>query len=86
LDRINESGGHICKGLISCTKSRQIFDYYRILEAKVENDVEIRPQFVNRMMTSLFADGLYLWWTQQSGDIDTVNFAHPYAVNNGSVE
>ena len=85
LDRINESGGHICKGLISCTKSRQIFDYYRILEAKVENDVEIRPQFVNRMMTSLFADGLYLWWTQQSGDIDTVNFAHPYAVINGSV-
>lgn len=86
LDRINESGGHICKGLISCTKSRQIFDYYRILEAKVENDVESRPQFVNRMMASLFADGLYLWWTQQSGDIDTVNFAHPYAVTNGSVE
>ena len=86
LDRINESGGHICKGLVSCTKSRQIFDYYRLLEAKVENDVESRPQFVNRMMASLFADGLYLWWTQQSGDIDTVNFAHPYAVTNGSVE
>ena len=82
LDRINESSGHICKGLVACRKSRQKFDYWRMLEAKITNAPYNRPQFVNAMMTKLFSDGLYLWWVQSNGDIDTANFAHPYALTN----
>lgn len=82
LDRINESSGHICKGLITCSRSRLRFDYCRMLEAKITNSPYNRPQFVNALMTKLFADGLYLWWVQTNGDIDTTNFAHPYAVSN----
>lgn len=83
LDRINESSGHMCKGLVTCRQSRQIFDYWRMIEPKIKNDVYNRPQFVNAIMTSLFNDGIYLWWfNDASGDIDTANFAHPYAVTN----
>lgn len=83
LDRINESSGHMCKGLVTCRQSRQIFDYWRMIEPKIKNNVYNRPQFVNAIMTSLFNDGIYLWWfSDDSGDIDTANFAHPYAVTN----
>lgn len=81
LDRINESSGHICKGLVTCRKSRSVFDFWRMLEPKITNSPYNRPQFVNAMMTTLFNDGVYFWWYNGS-DIDTVNFAHPYAVTN----
>ena len=83
LDRINESNGHICKGLVQCRKTRTVFDYWRMLEPKISNSPYNRPQFVNAMMTTLFNDGLYIWWYNASiNDIDTVNFAHPYALAN----
>lgn len=86
LDRVNESSGHICKGLVTCRKSRQVFDYWRMLEPKITNSPYNRPQFVNAMMTTLFNDGVYFWWYNNSTqDIDTVNFAHPYAVANAAV-
>lgn len=86
LDRINESSGHMCKGLITCRKTRKIFDYFRMIEPKITNNVFNRPQFVNNMMTGLFNDGLYLWWfNNQTNDIDLLNFAHPYAVVNTPV-
>lgn len=81
LDRINESSGHICKGLVTCRRSRNVFDFWRMLEPKITNSPYNRPQFVNAMMTTLFNDGVYFWW-YNNGDIDTVNFAHPYAVTN----
>lgn len=83
IDRINESSGHMCKGLITCRKTRKVFDYYRMIEPKITNNVYNRPQFVNNMMTGLFNDGIYLWWFNDSlNDIDTLNFAHPYAILN----
>ena len=86
LDRINESSGHMCKGLITCRKTRTVFDYFRMVEPKITNNVFNRPQFVNNLMTGLFNDGLYVWWFNAStGDIDTLNFAHPYAVVNTPV-
>lgn len=86
LDRINESSGHMCKGLITCRKTRTVFDYFRMVEPKITNNVFNRPQFVNNLMTGLFNDGLYFWWFNAStGDIDTLNFAHPYAVVNTPV-
>ena len=87
LDRINESCGHICKGLVTCRKSRRVFDYWRMLEPKITNSPYNRPQFVNAMMTTLFNDGVYFWWYNSTAqDIDTVNFAHPYAVTNTPVD
>ena len=86
LDRINEACGHICKGLVTCRKSRTVFDYWRMLEPKITNSPYNRPQFVNAMMTTLFNDGVYFWWYNSTNqDIDTVNFAHPYAVSNTPV-
>lgn len=86
LDRINEATGHICKGLVTCRKSRYVFDYWRMLEPKITNSPYNRPQFVNAMMTTLFNDGVYFWWyNSNTQDIDTVNFAHPYAVSNNPV-
>ena len=83
IDLINESNGHICKGLVTCRKSRETFDYWRMLEPKLTNSPYNRPQFVNALMTTLFNDGVYLWWYKSSvNDIDTQNFAHPYAVVN----
>ena len=86
LDRINESSGHMCKGLITCRKTRTVFDYFRMVEPKITNNVFNRPQFVNNLMTGLFNDGLYFWWfNSTTGDIDTLNFAHPYGVVNTPV-
>lgn len=84
LDRINESSGHICKGLVTCRKSRTVFDFWRMIEPKITNSPYNRPQFVNAMLTTLFNDGVYLWWYNGS-DIDTVNFGHPYAITNTPV-
>lgn len=84
LDRINESSGHICKGLVTCRKSRTVFDYWRMIEPKITNSPYNRPQFVNAMLTTLFNDGVYFWWYNGT-DIDTVNFGHPYAVSNTPV-
>lgn len=86
LDRINESTGHICKGLVTCRKSRNVFDYWRMLEPKISNAPYNRPQFVNALLTTLFNDGVYLWWYNSSTeDIDTQNFSHPYAVTNTTI-
>ena len=86
LDRVNEACGHICKGLVTCRKSRTVFDFWRMLEPKIMNSPYNRPQFVNAMMTTLFNDGVYFWWYNSTNqDIDTVNFAHPYAVSNTPV-
>ena len=86
LDRINESSGHMCKGLVTCRQTRLNFDFWRMIEPKITNDVFNRPQFVNALMTSLFNDGLYLWWyNEETEDIDLKDFAHPYAVNNPSI-
>ena len=83
IDRINESSGHMCKGLLQCRKTRKIFDYCRMIEPKLTNYVYSRPQFVNNMMCGLFNDGLYLWWyDDERQNIDTLNFAHPYAILN----
>lgn len=87
LDRINDSSGHICKGLVTCRRSRKWFDFWRMIEPKITNNVYNRPQFVNALLTSLFNDGLYLWWfdddTQSMNESD---FAHPYAVSNPSID
>ena len=86
LDRINESSGHMCKGLVTCRQTRLNFDFWRMIEPKITNDVFNRPQFVNALLTSLFNDGLYLWWyNEETEDIDLKDFAHPYAVNNPSI-
>jgi hypothetical protein len=84
LDRINESSGHICKGLVTCRKSRTVFDYWRMIEPKITNSPYNRPQFVNAMLTTLFNDGVYSWWYNGT-DIDTGNFGHPYAITNTPV-
>jgi hypothetical protein len=86
IDRINESSGHMCKGLLQCRKTRKIFDYCRMIEPKLTNYVYSRPQFVNNMMCGLFNDGLYLWWYDETRqNIDTLNFAHPYAIVNEEI-
>lgn len=87
LDRINESSGHIIKGLVTCRKSRRWFDFWRMIEPKITNNVYNRPQFVNALLTSLFNDGLYLWWfDEETQDINLSDFAHPYAVENPSID
>lgn len=87
LDRINESSGHIIKGLVTCRKSRRWFDFWRMIEPKITNNVYNRPQFVNALLTSLFNDGLYLWWFDDATqDINLADFAHPYAVTNPTVD
>lgn len=87
LDRINESSGHIIKGLVTCRKSRRWFDFWRMIEPKITNNVYNRPQFVNALLTSLFNDGLYLWWFDDATqDINLADFAHPYAVENPTVD
>ena len=86
LDRINESSGHIIKGLVTCRKSRRWFDFWRMIEPKITNNVYNRPQFVNALLTSLFNDGLYLWWFDDTiADINLSDFGHPYAVENPSI-
>lgn len=87
LDRINDSSGHICKGLVTCRKSRRWFDFWRMIEPKITNNVYNRPQFVNALLTSLFNDGLYLWWfDDEIEDINENDFGHPYAVSNPSID
>lgn len=87
LDRINESSGHIIKGLVTCRKSRRWFDFWRMIEPKITNNVYNRPQFVNALLTSLFNDGLYLWWFDDTiSDINLSDFGHPYAVENPTVD
>lgn len=87
LDRINESSGHIIKGLVTCRKSRRWFDFWRMIEPKITNNVYNRPQFVNSLLTSLFNDGLYLWWFDDTiSDINLSDFGHPYAVTNPTVD
>lgn len=87
LDRINESSGHIIKGLVTCRKSRRWFDFWRMIEPKITNNVYNRPQFVNALLTSLFNDGLYLWWFDDTiSDINLSDFGHPYAVTNPTVD
>lgn len=86
LDRINDSSGHIIKGLVTCRKSRRWFDFWRMIEPKITNNVYNRPQFVNALLTSLFNDGLYLWWFDDTiADINLSDFGHPYAVSNPSI-
>ena len=86
LDRINESSGHIIKGLVTCRKSRRWFDFWRMIEPKITNNVYNRPQFVNALLTSLFNDGVYLWWYDETiADINLSDFGHPYAVENPSI-
>ena len=86
LDRINESSGHIIKGLVTCRKSRRWFDFWRMIEPKITNNVYNRPQFVNALLTSLFNDGVYLWWYDETiTDINLSDFGHPYAVENPSI-
>lgn len=86
LDRINDSSGHICKGLVTCRKSRRWFDFWRMIEPKITNNVYNRPQFVNALLTSLFNDGLYLWWfDDETETINENDFGHPYAVDNPSI-
>lgn len=87
LDRINDSSGHIIKGLVTCRKSRRWFDFWRMIEPKITNNVYNRPQFVNALLTSLFNDGLYLWWFDDTiADINLSDFGHPYAVSNPSID
>lgn len=87
LDRINDSSGHIIKGLVTCRKSRRWFDFWRMIEPKITNNVYNRPQFVNALLTSLFNDGLYLWWFDDTiSDINLSDFGHPYAVENPTVD
>lgn len=87
LDRINDSSGHICKGLVTCRRSRKWFDFWRMIEPKITNNVYNRPQFVNALLTSLFNDGLYLWWyDDESESMNESDFAHPYAVTNPSID
>ena len=87
LDRINDSSGHICKGLVTCRRSRKWFDFWRMIEPKITNNVYNRPQFVNALLTSLFNDGLYLWWyDDESQSMNESDFAHPYAVTNPSID
>jgi len=87
LDRINDSSGHICKGLVTCRRSRKWFDFWRMIEPKITNNVYNRPQFVNALLTSLFNDGLYLWWyDDESQSMNEADFAHPYAVTNPSID
>lgn len=87
LDRINDSSGHICKGLVTCRRSRKWFDFWRMIEPKITNNVYNRPQFVNALLTSLFNDGLYLWWfDDDSQSMNEADFAHPYAVTNPSID
>lgn len=87
LDRINDSSGHICKGLVTCRRSRKWFDFWRMIEPKITNNVYNRPQFVNALLTSLFNDGLYLWWfDDESQSMNEADFAHPYAVSNPSID
>ena len=57
-----------------------------MIEPKLTNYVYSRPQFVNNMMCGLFNDGLYLWWYDETRqNIDTLNFAHPYAIVNETI-
>lgn len=87
LDRINDSSGHICKGLVTCRRSRKWFDFWRMIEPKITNNVYNRPQFVNALLTSLFNDGLYLWWfDEDTQSMNESDFAHPYAVENPSID
>lgn len=87
LDRINDSSGHICKGLVTCRRSRKWFDFWRMIEPKITNNVYNRPQFVNALLTSLFNDGLYLWWfDDDTQSMNEADFAHPYAVSNPSID
>lgn len=57
-----------------------------MIEPKITNNVYNRPQFVNALLTSLFNDGLYLWWFDETiADINLNDFGHPYAVENPSI-
>ena len=58
-----------------------------MIEPKITNNVYNRPQFVNALLTSLFNDGLYLWWyDDESQSMNEADFAHPYAVTNPSID
>lgn len=81
-DRTMDAAGHQIKGLVTVSEDRPIFDYYRILDAQITNAVYNRPAYVNNMMIEKFSDGIYLWYVQQNGDIDTAHFKHPYGVSN----
>lgn len=82
IDKTMDGAGHQIKGEITVTKDRPVFDYYRILDARITNAVYNRPAYVNNLMVEKFSDGLYLWYIQANGDIDIANFKHPYGVMN----
>ena len=85
IDKVMESSGHMTKGSVTISKSRTVFDYYQVLEAKVTNSPAVRPFFVTQMMQQKISEGIYIWWVQSNGDISIGEFKHPYGITNTPV-
>lgn len=84
IDLDLECNGHMLKLPAATGHSRARFDFWRILDAKIENAPAQRPYFVNQMMVRLFSDGVYLWWMNYDSQ-QTAVFGHPYNLSNPSI-
>lgn len=81
IDLDLDCNGHLVKLPGAVTRTRQRFDFWRVLDANIPNLPDYRPYFVNQQMIKLFSDGIYLWW-MNFDDTQRSVFAHPYNLSN----
>lgn len=81
IDLDLDCNGHLVKLPAMVRRTRDRFDFWRVLDINIPNNPQQRPYFVNQMMVKLFADGLYLWWMSLD-NIQTTVFGHPYNLDN----
>ena len=84
IDLDLDCNGHLLKLPGQVSRTREKFDFWRILDARIPNVPAERPYFVNQMMIKLFSDGIYIWWILADPDI-ILYMGHPYNLANPAV-
>lgn len=81
IDNLLSSSGHTINAPVSAlTKTHRYFDYWKFSAARISPDPQSRPEFVRRLMLSLFDNGVYVWYIYNNDVSDY--WGSPYGLNN----
>lgn len=83
LDKALSAGGQTVDRYAEITPNHDTFDYFQVTNAKIQNNLNIRPGFVRNMMIDLLASGVTMWYVKD-GEISS-HYGNSFNVENQEV-
>lgn len=81
IDNMLSANGHTINTYVqNIFKAHRHFDYWKFSAAKLSPDPNSRPEFVRRLMLSLFDNGVYIWYLYNANVSDY--WGSPYGLSN----